>query len=367
MTAQLEHSVPAWIVNPRPTNCKFGGGDPNAGIVRVIDRLIAVKKLSDGLVEGSVITHPLRSSFHVLHEMQTEIDAYKKYNGKGAIPFSTLKAGIKAKRYPPALAITAPAFGFEGAENRCILGDEAAQTMAAAVHEEGITRSLELKREGLGTGRAIWWPAYDSFLAHKIPVDMVISNDIIPGMAEWEQLVNFWVARLEKTGGTVHLECKHGDPGVDLVCTLELAIKFCQEVNRRLGRIAMFLNHEMAHLLGMGELTEPAMKRTIEAGLFDGFVHFNLGQLLPVKFHDILKNEVHPLDLPILLDWDFACGYGSPRVVADQEATVKLLKDWSASTGNPIYAEHDLHHFGSNAVKFAEGSIRSLQDMWNAA
>src|SRR3989338_11243995 len=80
MSKQIIHSVPSWVVNPRPANFKFGGGDPKAGYVKLSDRLKEVKSL------GEELGLELRSSFHIGLEIRTSQPQYSELIDKpGAI------------------------------------------------------------------------------------------------------------------------------------------------------------------------------------------------------------------------------------------------------------------------------------------
>jgi hypothetical protein len=86
-------SAPAWAWGPRPSNPKFGGGLMVAGIPLVVDRLIAVKGLTMKL--GLSEEDEVRSSGHVLHEIKTGMERYKKFNSPQAISFRELQIGIR--------------------------------------------------------------------------------------------------------------------------------------------------------------------------------------------------------------------------------------------------------------------------------
>lgn len=367
MTARLIHSLPTWLFNKRPNNGKFGGGNPGLGKTRVTERCAAIKRLSDGLLREKVIREPILTSFHTLHELRTEVRGLKDHNLAGTMTLDRLIKGIKEGRFPRVNALTAPAFGPRaGVHERCILSNRELDVSDAMwLHSEVQETAALLKKEGAGEGRAIWWPAFDALPIDDIPATMTVSNELIPRSREWGRIVDFWVAVL-KNGGAVHIEYKHGDPGLDIVCTVQLAILLCQEVNKRLGRTAMLVNIEFAHALGTGETVARSMKMIIGAGLFDGFCHGNSGQRSAVRFHDLLQKPIHPLQLPILMDWDFILGYGSPDVVEDQRNTFILLRQWSQVNDQPVICEHDIHYFSREPFANAAQSIKAAEEMWAA-
>ena len=217
-------SVPSWALGPRASNPKFGGGIILGGIPDVSDRLHAVLQLSKKLgLEGN---DELRSSGHILHEIRTAIPEYMEFNAPGAVSFEVLKAGISTGQYPHWVAMTAPQFGFKGAERGGMISrNPADRKMARALHIEAINRSRELVSLGLGTGINIWWPAWTS---------RKVDDPANPPMSYSEArdtMLAFWVDVLDETDGSMWLEWKPGDPGIDYLMTIENAIKFCTDVN----------------------------------------------------------------------------------------------------------------------------------------
>lgn len=363
---RLVHSVPTWICGPRPANAKFGGGDPNAGRLNVSDRLAGIKELSTKLEQGGVIQHPLLSSFHVGLEVLSDVEGAGVVNKEHAISYDSLRRGIRDGICPRVLALTAPAFGFPGVEQGSVFSPDASRVeLAFRMHQEGLRRTVELASEGLGEGRYIWWPAFDSLALQNMGPNERISNTLIPQSEQWSKMHDFALRLLRSIDdGVISLEFKPGDPGVDIIPTLELAMRFCKEVNGELGRKGMMLNNEWAHLLASGISITEGTRQTIAAGLFDGFVHVNSGQQLNCKLSTLLKNSIHPADLPVLMDWDWRVGVGSPKLLADQAKAARALRMWSNLTSQTVFAEHDLHHFGTCPFAYAEDSIRSLELMW---
>ncbi|MBS3135564.1 hypothetical protein J4401_01230 [Candidatus Woesearchaeota archaeon] len=366
MSKQIIHSVPSWVVNPRPANFKFGGGDPKAGYVKVSDRLKEVKSL------GEELGLELRSSFHIGLEIRTSQPQYSELIDKpGAIGKDNLVKGIRSGRFPKVLAFTAPAFGYPGTELGAFFHPDAnRRQMAEDLHVEAVSLALEFEEKGLGEGKTIIWPAGDGNPIKNIPKDLMVSNELIPKSKKWGQLrdgiVNVLRRVKTETGHErkMHIEFKPGDPVLDIIPTLALAIKFCNEVNKELGWKGLWLNNEWAHLLASGITVEDGTRRTNEAGLFDGFVHVNSGQMLPVNLEQLLGKEVHAADVPVLMDWDLAVGDGSPTITEDLAKAVKILRQWDGET---VFAEHDLHHFGADPIGYARFSITNIEAMWKVA
>ena len=353
MLTQFIHSVPAWALGERAFSAKFGGNIVTAGIPEVSNRLLAVKKLSKRL--GLKGAEELRSSGHILHEIRTSIGKYKKHNSPMAISYHDLRSGIYNEKYPRWVAMTAPQFGFKGAERGGILSkDPADRVMAKDLHMEAIEWSQKLESEGLGAGINIWWPAWT---ARRVDDP---DSPPIEFQKAWDMMLAFWVDVLGKTGGTMWLEWKPGDPGIDYLMTLKLAIEFCNAVNAVLGRIAMFINNEFAHILLSGIDVAEGVKMTIDAGLFSMFVHGNSGQMLPTSIQSMLDSGTQPEDIPILIDWDWAVGVGGPETWEDQQEAVGLM---DRAGQEVIYFEHDVNPAGQNPANVFELSIRNFWKM----
>lgn len=340
-------------MSPRGANPKFQGGVVLGGIERVAYRMAAVKELSDRLK----LENPLLTSVHLLHEMKTSQPEYMRFNNPNAITFADLKQGIKSGCFPQILAITAPAFGFKGIERGAILSpDKAVQKMARSLHIEAIERAQELEEDGCGKGVAIWWPAFDTRR-----LDLLDGSGVMDEEKALEIMKDFWVDVLEETNGCMWLEWKVSDPGVlDYIWTLGKAIKFCISVNEALGRNAMFINNEWAHLLIGGVTVREGTQSTIDAGLFTGFVHVNSAQLFPVNIEKEMA-DADPQTIPSGIDWDWAVGIGGDERWEDQEKAVEILDNCPGV--ETIFAEHDINPAGQDPVSFAELSIRNLQKM----
>lgn len=354
MLTQWIDSVPAWALGLRACNAKFGGNIITAGIPEMSKRLLAIKKFSRKL--GLKGDEELRSSGHILHEVNTDSRAYRKYNSPDAISFNRLKAGIRTGEYPKWVAFTAPQFGFPGAERGGMISkipDDC--EMARDLHIEAIERSQELEQAGLGAGVSIWWPAWT---ARKV------DDPTCPPMEfqeAWDKMLNFWVDVLKTTGGTMWLEWKPGDPGIDYLMTLQLAIKFCRCVNAALGRNAMYINNEFAHILLSGISVAMGMRMTVNAGLFYKFVHANSGQKLPVSIEtQLTKPGTISEKIMIGTDWDWAVGVGGPETWADQEKAIGVMDKAGQQV---IYCEHDVNPAGRDPLKVFELSIRNRQMM----
>ena len=340
-------SVPAWAMGPRAYSSKFGGDVIAGGIQLVADRLRAIKDLSNKMgLEGAC---SLRSSGHLLHEVQTEIAAYKRFNSPNAIRFDMLMAGMEAGIFPRWAAMTAPQFGFPGAERGGMISKHTAdRTMARDLHIEAITRSRQLTEAGFGAGFNIWWPAWTSRRMDDLenpPMAYIEANDM---------MLDFWVDLLRETGAVVHLEWKPGDPGVDYIMTLSMAINFCRTVNNELGRKAMLINNEWAHVLMSGISIAQATEQTIRAGLFAGFFHANSGQKASDSIDDLLANGVPAEEILVGLDQDWPVGLLSGNAWNDQQTAIGIMD----ALGLPsICCEHDVNPAGQDPVKVFEFSI----------
>ena len=339
-------------MSPRGANPKFQAGVELAGIGPVADRMVAITGLSDRIKTAD--GQPLLTSVHVLHEMKSAIRKYQRSNNPDAVTFKQLTSGIRRGDFPHILAVTAPAFGLPGVEHGAILSSDPRKVqMAKDLHTEAIERARELKEMDLGQGVVIWWPAFDSRRLDVLGQKCMSYEDA------WKRMVDFWIEVLKDTNGTVWLEWKPSDPGIDYLCTLGTAIRFCKAVNCGLRRQAMFINNEWAHLLIGGTPVCEGTKTTIEANLFTGFVHVNSAQLLDVSLEREMAKGRSPLDIATGVDWDWAVGMGGRERWDDQQAAVAVLDSCCAA----IYAEHDINPAGQDPVKFAELSIHNLEEM----
>ena len=342
-TTQWIHSVPSWALGPRAASAKFGGNIITAGWDSVEERLRQV------LVLGKKMGLELRSSGHILHEVKTAIPEYAQHNSPGAIEFDRLVAGIQSGEFPRWVAMTAPQFGFVGAEHGGMISMEKAdREMAHALHVEAITRSQTLFDMGLGANINIWWPAWTSRKfddPSRPPMEFEEARD-------W--MMDFWIDVLKETGGTMWLEWKPGDPGVDYLMTLEMAIAFCNDVNQALGRMAMFINNEFAHILLSGIDVNLGVKLTVDAGLFNQFVHANSGWQLPVKIQKLLDEGMPAQEIPMLIDADWPLGFGGETCWRDQQDAIGVMDQANQPV---IYCEHDVNPAGRPPLEVFELSI----------
>lgn len=353
MVTRWIDSVPAWALGPRASNPKFGGGIILAGISNVSDRLEAIVQLSQKLGLGD--DERLRSSGHILHEVRTEIPEYMQFNAPTAISFEVLKAGIASGKYPHWVAMTAPQFGFKGAERGGMISKNPAdRKMARALHVEAMKRSLELKDLGLGAGINIWWPAWTS---------RKVDDPANPPMAyteAWETMLEFWADVLAENDGSMWLEWKPGDPGIDYLMVIEDAIRFCNAVNNEIGRDGMLINNEFAHVLLSGISVAEGVQATVDACLFHQFVHANSGQMLPMRIIDMLVSGVAPEEILIGTDWDWAVGMGGKKNWDDQKKAIDIMDQ---SGQEVIYCEHDVNPSGLDPLTVFELSIRNRHQM----
>lgn len=369
METALWQSGPTWLGSPRGYNPKFGGRGGRGSFYQVTDRAMAVKKLWKGLMESRRVSGKVYTSYHIGLELRAEDKVVGRYvNFLGAIGGDAMEALITSGLIPSVNALTFPAFGWDGAEFGGILsGNPKIRDLAFRGHVEAISRSLELKRKGLGLGRAIWWPAGDGVRPTRVPAYAVTSTQVIKESRQWAELRKFWVRVLKETGGTIHLEAKPGDPQIDVLCTPELAIAFCLEVNNELGRTGMFLNWEWAHILAMGEGIEDVTQRTIQAGLFDGFFHGNGGQKLGYRLADRLRKPVHPYEITVAMDYDLRVGVGAPRDIEDQKQAIALMNAWGVRHRQPVICEHDIHSYELDWRDYLAASMVAAEKMWQAA
>lgn len=339
----MKHSFPSWALGPRSAHPKFGGGVIIGGIEKVADRLIAIK---DNFPEDL-------TSFHLLHELKTDIEEYAHLNSPNAISFKDLVAGIECGKYPRVAALTVPAFGIPGVENGSILSlDEEVAERARKLHIEAIEKAYELTLSDLGEGIVIWWPAFDSKSEYHCFDIPLLEDD-----EAWQRLVDFWVSVLDETQGVVHLEWKPAVPGdQDYINSIDRAIKFCCEVNAKLDYDAMLINNEWAHLLIGGCSVERGTLLTIEAGLFSGFFHANSAELAIVEIDPetgaVLKGA--PGD-----DKDWFVGAGGSERWEDQLKAVQAIMKFD---GNLI-AEHDIDPSGDDPVEYYRKSRNNLEQM----
>lgn len=354
LATQWVDSVPSWAWGPRSSNAKFGGGIITAGIPKVSGRLRAINKLSRKL--GLKADEALRSSGHILHEVKTET-VYRKFNAPTAIGFRELKAGIRNEMFPRWVAMTAPQFGFKGAERGGMISRSPAdREMARALHIEAITRSLELSSDGLGANVNIWWPAWTSRRMDDP------NNPPMEFHEAWDTMLAFWADDvLKTTGGVMWLEWKPGDPGVDYIMTIEQAINFCKAVNDALGRTAMLINNEFAHILISGIDVASAVQMTIDANLFYRFVHGNSGQkMAPFSIKTLLGHGIKPEDVLVGTDWDWLVGAGGQERWDDQQKAIGLMDRVGQDV---VYFEHDVNPSGLDPSLVFDLSIRNRRNM----
>ncbi len=347
MSSQLVHSWPVWTLGPRSAHPKFGGNVILGGIKKVKDRLIVIhENFPDDL-----------SSLHIPHELRTLNPAYRAFNSPLAIGWKNLVAGIRDGYYPEIAGVTAAMFGWKGVENGALLSeDNKVKQMAIDWQIEAIERSQYLKAEGLGKGIVIWWPAWDSFRQYhgKQRQHALTSNEAV------DMLVDIWCDILERTNGEVWLEWKPEVPGKDYINSIKRAIAFANKVNQRLGRIAVHINNEWAHLLIGGTTVEEGTDLTIKAGLFTGFFHANSADLADVCIDDDTGEVVYgaPSD-----DKDWYVGAGSQEMWEDQQAAVKLMLEYCGAEKVEIIAEHDIDPAGDDPLEYYSISRSNLEKM----
>jgi hypothetical protein len=340
MAQKITHSCPAWILGRRKVHPKFGGNEV-AGIFKVQKRLSTIKEcFSNDLSSG-----------HVFLEIGVN-GKYAVLNKPGIINCNTLFSGIVSGIFPKWSAMTAPAFGLDGAELGSILNeDPAVRARALWAHLTAMRWSRQLKRDGMGEGISIWWPAFDT-KTNRGPL-----SRLNPQKAR-QMLVDWWVAAMnialkdpkitEGLGEEERLmwfEYKPSVPGVlDFFPTMQSAIWFCKEVNNRVGRRVFAINLEFAHALIGGETVKSAVEKQIHADLFYKFFHGNSAELAIIKWNDegteILAGT--PGD-----DKDWAMGEGGEERWKDQEDAIGLM----LATGQDIIIEHDIDPSGESPIE----------------
>jgi len=340
------HCCPAWTLGPRQTHPKFGGGIIVGGINLVADRLIAIhEKFPDDFSSG-----------HNFLEVRLD-GVYESCNKPEATSCGWLCSGIEEKMFPKWSAFTSPAFALPGIENGAILNENPdIVSRAKAGHIAAIKRSWKFKKKNIGLGHTIWWPARDSRL-HRGPLSKMSTEDA------WEHLFEFWVSVARMVGDpgdglfTMLLEYKPSVPGdLDFIPTMKAAIKFCLELNKRVGWKFMGINLEWAHALIGGETVEDATRAQLAAGLFGGLVHVNSAQLAMIRWDSpgtkILEGT--PGD-----DSDWAVGEGGKERWNDQQTAVKFLLD----SGIFITFEHDIDPAGEDPIECYTRSRDNLEKM----
>jgi hypothetical protein len=355
---QIRHSWPAWTLGPRAAHPKFGGGVIIGGIPSVDERLRLIKKsFPDDLTSG-----------HLWHEFGATIRGYKHLNNRNSVSFKDLVDGIQFDDYSHIAALTVPAFGIPGVQNGAATSpDPAVREMYFKMHVDSICKTQRLKSEGLGEGIYIWWPAWDSQRKYHGDEETKLSIK-----QAWNMLVKTWrdititvLERLEREKITpslplVWLEWKPEVPGQDYINTIGRAIRFCQEVNRKVGANVFAINNEWAHLLIGGTTVEDGTRQTIEAGLFTGFFHANSADLAVVKISEktgeVLRGT--PGD-----DRDWYVGAGGQKRWEDQQQAVALM----LKSGKSLIAEHDIDPAGDDPLEYYTRSRNNLENMIQAS
>jgi hypothetical protein len=276
--------------------------------------------------------------------------------------------GIEEGNYPRIAALTAPAFGWPGVEDGALLNENPSIVeMVKALHVEAIIKSKHLKSKGLGEGLAIWWLAFDSErLNHGKPREKELSREMA-----FQVMVNMWVEILKKALDTldvmgivvpddeplIHLEYKPRVPGHDYISTLELACRFCEEVNDRLNRRAAALNNEWAHLLLGGMTVKEGTETTIKRGHFTGYFHANSAELANVSWDE--KGDI--TDGTCGEDFDWFVGAGGQERWDDQQEGCRLMVHVADVD---IIAEHDIDPSGDDPRDYYDRSRSNLNKMF---
>jgi hypothetical protein len=354
MDTQIRHSWPSWTLGTRAAHAKFGGSVILGGIAPVDKRLRLIKKsFPNDLTSG-----------HLWHEIGTTLGGYKSHNSKDSVAWDAFVKGVDSGAYPRVAALTVPAFGIPGVQNGAATSpDPALRKMYFDMHVDSICKTQWLKSKGLGEGIYIWWPAWDS--QRKYHGDEAGKLTI---QQAWDLLVKTWsevavavLARLEKEKITpslplVWLEWKPEVPGQDYINTIGRAIRFCKEVDQKVGKPVFAINNEWAHLLIGGGTVEDGSRKTIEANLFTGFFHANSADLAIVEI-DEKTGEIRkgtPGD-----DRDWYVGAGGKERWDDQQKAVKLL----LKSGKPLVCEHDIDPMGDDPLKYYAKSRENLEKM----
>jgi hypothetical protein len=342
----------------RAAHAKFGGGVIIGGIAPVDERLRLIKKsFPNDLTSG-----------HLWHEVGTTLSDYQAYNSKDAVAWDALVKGIESGAYPRIAALTVPAFGIPGVQNGAATSpDPAIRKMYFNMHVDSICKTQWLKSKGLGEGIYIWWPAWDS--QRKYHGDEAGKLSI---QEAWDLLVKTWaddatavLDRLDKekispTLPLIWLEWKPEVPGQDYINTIGRAIRFCREVDQKVGKKVFAINNEWAHLLIGGGTVEDGTRKTIEAGLFTGFFHANSADLAIVEI-DEKTGEIRkgtPGD-----DRDWYVGAGGQERWDDQQKAVGLI----LKSGKPLVCEHDIDPMGDDPLQYYTKSRENLEKMINAS
>jgi hypothetical protein len=359
MDTQIRHSWPSWTLGAKAAHPKFGGGVIIGGIASVDARLRLIKKsFPNDLTSG-----------HLWHEIGTTLGDYKSYNNKDAVAWDALVKGVESGVYPRIAALTVPAFGIPGVQNGAALNPDAKfRQMYFNMHVDSIFKTQWLKARGLGEGIYIWWPAWDS--QRKYHGDLAAKPRSLKD--SWNMLVSTWAdvcktvldklakEKIVPNGPLVWLEWKPEVPGQDYINTIGRAIRFCKEVDQKVGQTVFAINNEWAHLLIGGATVEDGTRQTIAADRFTGFFHANSADLAVIKIDEatgeILKGT--PGD-----DRDWFVGAGGKERWNDQQKAVALM----LKTGKPLICEHDIDPSGDDPLQYYTQSRKNLEEMIRAS
>lgn len=296
-------SCPLWILGPKKD--PFGNSYP--GIESVAERAQYICGLPP-----EQCSH---TSFHLLHEVKTEIKAYEHLNSPFAMEVDDLTE-ILEDSGKKVLAVTVPAFGFADLyRGGAILSEDRRVRMRTKdLIREGLDICVDLQSSGLGEGTDIWWPATDSL---RYPYD---ESQLIDGR---KRLIDFWA---EMLGGEdeIWLEFKPGDPGDrDFFANTGEAIEFFVEaMNAKLGRSAAWVNPEFAHSSMIGDSVDRAMADLLKADAIKQIVHVNssgmgmdMDKRVGAVNHDdtaAALKRLHESELEIIAEHDIKCTNGDP-------------------------------------------------------
>jgi hypothetical protein len=259
--------------------------------------------------------------------------------------------------------MTSPAFSLKGVENGVILSDNPkVVAMGEYGHRLALKWTKQLKRAGLGRGHAIWWPATDGKM-HRGPLSKM-------SVAEaWERFFHFWVPILRdipdedvnEEDGDLVLEIKPSTPAeIDFIPTVKAGIIWCNECNQRVGRRAVRLNLESAHLLIAGQTVEEGTQMQVDADLFGNFLHGNSAELALVQWNASGTNIIAGAPA---VDADWAMGEGGEERWKDQERAIGILD----RLGKRIRLEHDIDPAGEPPMDCFGRSSHNFQKMLAAS
>ena len=343
-------SCPLWILGPKLD--PFGGTYP--GITDVSDRLSAICALP-----LEVCSH---TSFHMVNEVRTGIDAYSGINSPTAMKLSEVTKMLRDAG-KKVLCVTVPAFGQPDLwQGGAILSENAAVRIRSEdLIREGAETCLSLQEDGIGEGVFIWWPGTDSLRFPFTPEQLTSGR---------RSLIDFWVRILTSYPKLrVWLEWKPADPGDrDHFAFYKEAIAFAWAVNFLLGRTAVLLNFEFAHASICGDDVDTVMEAILSPADVLSVPEVIL-EYLNIKV-DATDKRVTQLVQGILVDLLVHVN-SSVKKGPDQDKRVGAVNNEETQRAvnmldaipARVVAEHDIKCLDGDPVAYYKASVAALEAM----